>query len=284
MAGTRRPSAQIDAAILQAARSGFAQRGYGATTMREIAELAGVYEPMIYRRFESKAELFRRAVLTPLSEVIASYLDAFDSPAAAGGASTEELVRAFVPPLYRILREERELVLALLSAGEFHDDEVHGLDGSLSATVRHIVNKLEGHVAREASARPLPDLDAPRALLISFGMMLGLGLLDGAVHAEGQVDLGGDALIEEMVKFTLYGVAGRPTSSTGQPTAGLTELFERVADAERRAVRAEVELEHLRRQLGSAAPSSSTAGGHDSGARARRGRSRVDGESNSAST
>lgn len=248
MTATRRGSAEIDAAILQAARSGFAQRGYGSTTMREIADLAGVYEPMIYRRFESKAELFRRAVLDPLDDVIAKYLDAFEGPWGAEEASTEDLVRAFVPPLYRIMREERELILALLSAGEFHDDELHGLDGSLSATIREIVTRLEGHVAQEAASRPLPDLDAPRALLISLAMSLGLGLLEGAVHAEGRDDLGGEPLIEEMVKFTLHGVAGRPADRAEQSTVGLAELFERVADAERRAVRAEVELEHLRRQ------------------------------------
>lgn len=237
----------MDAAILEAARSGFAQRGYGATTMRDIADLAGVYEPMIYRRFESKAELFRRAVLEPLDAVIASYLDTFE---AAESASTEDQVRAFVPPLYRIMRDERELILALLSAGEFHDDELAGLDGSLSATLRSIIDRLEGHVAGEAARTPLPDLDASRALLISFGMVVGLGLLEGTIHPEGHADLGGEPLVEEMVKFTLYGVSARPSIDAGPPPVGLDELFERVADAERRAVRAEVELDHLRRQLG----------------------------------
>ena len=249
----RRGSEEVQRAILDSARTLFARKGYGVTSMREIAEDAGVYEPMIYRRFESKVGLFEAAVLGPLQQVISGYLADWDSPDRhdAAPSSTEDLVRSFMPPLYRLMHEQRELILALMSAEEFHADEVGGRDGSFSAAIRRFTDRMREHVAFEADRRPLPDLDPARALLISFGLVLGLSMLEGAVRPELGDDLGGDALVEEMVKFTLYGVSARPP---GVPMAtsdspDLTALFDRVADAERRAVRAEVELAHLKQQL-----------------------------------
>lgn len=267
----RRGSEEVQRAILDSARTLFARKGYGVTSMREIAEDAGVYEPMIYRRFESKVGLFEAAVLGPLQRVISDYLADWDSPDRhdAPPSSTEDLVRSFMPPLYRLMREQRELILALMSAEEFHADEIGGREGSFSAGIRRFVDRMREHVVFEADRRPLPDLDAARALLISFGLLLGLSMLEGAVQPEhgdgpagdglGGDGLGGDALVEEMVKFTLYGVSARPPAAApGVPDAPdaleLAALFDRVADAERRAVRAEVELEHLKRQLARRTP------------------------------
>lgn len=252
----RRGSEEVQRAILDSARTLFARKGYGVTSMREIAEDAGVYEPMIYRRFESKVGLFEAAVLEPLQRVISGYLSDWDSPDRHDSppSSTEDLVRSFMPPLYRLMREQRELILALMSAEEFHADEIGGRDGSFSAGIRYFVDRMREHVGFEADRRPLPDLDPARALLISFGLVLGLSMLEGSVRPDHSDDLGGDALIEEIVKFTLYGVSARPIGAPTAATAtsdgsGMAELFDRVADAERRAVRAEVELEHLKRQL-----------------------------------
>ncbi len=258
-ARVRRGSEEVQRAILKSARTLFARKGYGVTSMREIAEDAGVYEPMIYRRFESKVGLFEAAVLGPLQQVISAYLTDWDSLDRHAGApaSTEDLVRSFMPPLYQLMREHRELILALMSAEEFHVDEVGGRDGSFSAGIRRLIDRMRDHVAFEADRRPLPDLDPARALLISFGLVLGLSMLEGALHPDhsdnssGRVDLGGAALVEEMVKFTLYGVSARPpyAAPTTANEPDMAALFDRVADAERRAVRAEVELEHLKRHL-----------------------------------
>src|SRR5690606_27997627 len=44
--------------LLEVATRLFAQRGYDATTTAAIAEAAGVTEPILYRHFKSKQELF----------------------------------------------------------------------------------------------------------------------------------------------------------------------------------------------------------------------------------
>src|SRR6185295_14928897 len=59
------------ARILEAARACFAQRGYGATTNREIADKAALTPAALYQYFDSKLALFMatvrdaESVLTP---------------------------------------------------------------------------------------------------------------------------------------------------------------------------------------------------------------------------
>lgn len=54
---TRRPRAEREAEILDAARAVFAERGYGAASMAEIAGRAGVVEGTVYSYFETKRAL-----------------------------------------------------------------------------------------------------------------------------------------------------------------------------------------------------------------------------------
>ncbi|MDQ3757621.1 MAG: TetR/AcrR family transcriptional regulator, partial [Actinomycetota bacterium] len=54
------------AAILRAAATAFAQRGFAATSMEEVAAAAGITKLIVYRHFESKEELYR-AVLEQVS-------------------------------------------------------------------------------------------------------------------------------------------------------------------------------------------------------------------------
>jgi AcrR family transcriptional regulator len=57
---TRDPDAN-PAAILQAARAAFAERGFAGATLRDIAERAGVTHGLVIRHFESKESLFLAA-------------------------------------------------------------------------------------------------------------------------------------------------------------------------------------------------------------------------------
>jgi AcrR family transcriptional regulator len=55
--------------VLDAARRLFAQRGYRATTVRAIAEAAGVTPGMIHHFFGSKQQVFLAAIRMPLDPV-----------------------------------------------------------------------------------------------------------------------------------------------------------------------------------------------------------------------
>ncbi|MCA1845306.1 MAG: TetR/AcrR family transcriptional regulator, partial [Actinobacteria bacterium] len=205
----RRPSEEVHRLILEAARSLFAAKGYAGTSTREVAELAGVYEPMVYRRFGSKADLFEAAVLAPFNGVVSDYLAAWESQVEAP-ATVEELTRQFVEPLYDLLSEHRGLVLALIAAGI-------GADSDRDAAIPglpELIERLEPQIEIEAVRRPLPGLDVPATLRVSIGMVIGMAILDRWLH-NGDYGLSRDRVVEEMVRYCLYGAGARPGPDAG---------------------------------------------------------------------
>lgn len=68
---TRLPAAKRREQLLDTAIALFAERGYGGATTAELAKAAGVTEPIIYRHFSSKKDLFI-AVIDGASERITS--------------------------------------------------------------------------------------------------------------------------------------------------------------------------------------------------------------------
>jgi AcrR family transcriptional regulator len=60
--GKRMPRAVRERQMLDAAVATFAQRGYRAASMDEIAELAGVSKPLVYLYLNSKEELFAACI------------------------------------------------------------------------------------------------------------------------------------------------------------------------------------------------------------------------------
>ncbi|MEK6744419.1 MAG: TetR/AcrR family transcriptional regulator [Nitrospirota bacterium] len=100
-----KPDQDSRAAILKAARSVFARRGFEGATTREVAEVARVNNAMIYYHFKDKVELYR--------SVLADSFTAFDriweheifrSP-----ATTREKVKKYVEEFIRFQHRNEEL-------------------------------------------------------------------------------------------------------------------------------------------------------------------------------
>ncbi len=144
--GTRR-------AILEAARSAFAGRGYEQTTIRAVAADAGVDASMVMRYFGSKAGLFTAAATAHLTAP-----DLRQVPARRRG---EVLTRTFVDRWEDVARDD-ELILLLRTAVTSE-----AVAARLQATLGHLVT---GPIA----ALGQPDA-AERAALIA-AQLLGLAL------------------------------------------------------------------------------------------------------------
>jgi AcrR family transcriptional regulator len=253
----RRGGDEVHRLILEAARDLFAHKGYAGTSTREIAEQAGVYEPMIYRRFESKAKLFQAAVLDPFEEVVSAYLQTWAAQAPSGDVPLDDVARAWVGPFFRAMRDNRPLVLALLVAEEFYPEEFAATGRSLATEIRRVVDRMVPQAEIEAARRPLYDVDISAMVAVGVGMIMGTALLSPAA-APGEDQLTDHRLLEELVRFTVSGVAGRSGAgreADGRPSRGaipdIGHLLDRAADAERRAIRAELEIEHLTGRPGS---------------------------------
>lgn len=91
-AGRRPGPSTTRAEILVAARALFAERGYHATTVRAIAQRAGVNPAMVHHHYGTKEQLFTAALALPINpaEVLAQLLSGPREEVA------ERLVRFFV--------------------------------------------------------------------------------------------------------------------------------------------------------------------------------------------
>jgi AcrR family transcriptional regulator len=186
------------ARIMEAALTTFGSRGYGPTSMAEIASLAGVTRAVLYDHFPSKKALFL-AVLNDQNATFLGHVGASitgEGPAAERMRATMDAVFSFAqrhPDAWRLLfgnaahgdaeidgawrgvHQSRTLAVAALLAG---DARAAGIDpGSprAEAMVEMLISALRGGVDWW-HAHP----SAPRAELLDAGMDLlwiGLGQL-----------------------------------------------------------------------------------------------------------
>lgn len=116
--------------ILDEAFSLFAERGYHAVPVRDIAEAAGIKDASLYNHFPSKQAMFDAIIERELARV----RDAFapqgvmfletDDPSGYDPGDPEELAR-HVLGSYRYFFEDESMVRLrrLLVVGQFHSDE-----------------------------------------------------------------------------------------------------------------------------------------------------------------
>jgi AcrR family transcriptional regulator len=76
--GDRTPQAERRDQLLLVARAIFAERGFQATTMDDIAKEAGFTKPILYQYFESKTELYREIVNQTAQKLMNSLRTAVD--------------------------------------------------------------------------------------------------------------------------------------------------------------------------------------------------------------
>ncbi|MEV6903985.1 TetR/AcrR family transcriptional regulator [Amycolatopsis sp. NPDC051372] len=99
----RVPRAERERQMIEVAERVFTERGYGAASMDEIAELVGVSKPMLYEYFHSKEGLLlacirqSRAALREVTE-----------QATVGAVSAEDALRRGLLAFFVFIRERRE--------------------------------------------------------------------------------------------------------------------------------------------------------------------------------
>ncbi|HEU5090734.1 MAG TPA: TetR/AcrR family transcriptional regulator [Roseiflexaceae bacterium] len=143
--------AESRARILQHALALFAQHGYEQTTVKMIAQAAGVAQGLLYNYFDSKEQV----LVAIFEQSVADVLESF-AAAEAGGAPSERIER-LLRASFGILR--RNLAFWQLS---YHVRmQVHvitGLREQLHTWTASIVERLERYL-REAGW-PQPELEA----------------------------------------------------------------------------------------------------------------------------
>lgn len=183
--------------ILLAAAGVFAQRGYAASTLAEIAQAAGFAAPSLYRYFGSKEEIFRSLVELMKADLQAT----FEAPVDAAQPVAARL-RALIVTQLEFTRSRRALMAFLLSSPDLPGQSVVEARAGLTLYERSMAAWLERHVAEG-------ELRTSRAVAARVLAAIGHAFHHAQVS---EPTTGTDPAAEaaQVVDLALHGIAATP--------------------------------------------------------------------------
>lgn len=186
-------------AILDAATAEFAQHGYHAVTMKDIASAAGYTAPSLYNYFASKEEIFA-ALLERIHE---AFVGIFDEPVPAG--------LTFVQRLELLVRRQLDVHERHRDAFALFMKHSEAMPSKALARWRQesftgFIDQLTRWMAESAGAEELERHDAETLAFHFWATMTAhhaRALLGRAVERDPQ------ALTQHIMALFLYGARGR---------------------------------------------------------------------------
>jgi AcrR family transcriptional regulator len=131
--------ARADGSSSRPPRELFATKRYAEVSTKEIAERAGVTEPILFRHFGTKNALFEEAVFEPFSEFLNAFIEDWENRPRRMCSALDEC-RDRYRGFYNVLADNRELVRGLIDAETIR----HGVDdGGNAPPLGRILKKLE---------------------------------------------------------------------------------------------------------------------------------------------
>jgi AcrR family transcriptional regulator len=135
---TRLPRAEREEQMLDAARGLFAERGYAAVTMDDVAAAVGVTKPLLYTYFGNKERLYV-ACMEPAGDALTTTV----VEAVEGARSYEEAVERGIHAFFAFVDRDRDAWRVLF-------DETAPVGGEVA---RHVAEQRERIVGLVAAAR-----------------------------------------------------------------------------------------------------------------------------------
>ncbi len=182
----RRPGGEdTRAAIIAAARSEFAQRGYDGTSMRAVARGAGVDPRMVHHYFDGKSDLFAEVLAFPANPAVLVERIA----AAPRSQLGETLARVFLSVWDTPEGRQRfAAMFAAAAAQEEHARMVREFVGH--EILRRVVETLQVDDERPADVGPLEVRVA-----LGAAQLIGMGVLRYVVRVPALADASVDEIV-----------------------------------------------------------------------------------------
>lgn len=168
--------------LLAAARDLFSRQGFNDTSTREIAEHAGVSEPLLFRSFGSKVGLFREAVVVPFVEFVEDFTSRWKS-GFPPELDNETITRQFLGDLFDLFRNNRALVV-MLWAGDTQDcSELveSGVFDEINEEMRVLASMRVAETTRHRGRRTARDELATRT---TIAMVAGMAIFGEAFYGK----------------------------------------------------------------------------------------------------
>jgi AcrR family transcriptional regulator len=157
----RLPRAERRVQLLDVSRGVFAERGFEAATLEEIAERAGVSRPIVYGHFGDKQRLFEAVVSAEIARVEAAVGDALATP-----GEPRELLERGLRAFFAYVREHPEGHAVLT-----RDAPVHVSDAGLGVMLDGLAARIADPIARTIRGLGFDPAPAP----IYASALIGLG-------------------------------------------------------------------------------------------------------------
>ncbi|MHB8642327.1 MAG: TetR/AcrR family transcriptional regulator [Gaiellaceae bacterium] len=166
----RKTAAERREEILEAALAQFAEHGLHGASTEEIARLAGISQPYVFRLFGTKKQLY----LAVIDRCFRRTLEVFQR--AAEGKRGDEALKAIGDAYNELLASDRLYLRAQMQAYAASED------AEIAATVRNGYGDLVSYVERVSGAEP-----EEITRFFAFGMLLNvLASMDAADDAWGR--------------------------------------------------------------------------------------------------
>ncbi|MGH2692233.1 MAG: TetR/AcrR family transcriptional regulator [Actinomycetota bacterium] len=146
--------------LITVARSVFAERGYVAASVEEIAERADVSKPVVYEHFGGKDGLYQTIIGREITQLVERITRTLDAP------SPHQALHQAADAFLGYIEEHREGFRILLRDAPFGGD-----GGSMSGVIADIAAQVEGLLAKELGARGYDRKIAPVMARALVGMV-----------------------------------------------------------------------------------------------------------------
>jgi AcrR family transcriptional regulator len=156
------------AQVLEAALALFSHRGYGATSMREIAERAGVSTGNVYHHFKDKEAIFRT--------LLDAYWQAMDDPdfpvnrALRTGSFPENLEEIGRAARESMSRYRPYVALIYVDVVEFDGSHIRKFYTEMAGRFERFIAIHRDEIKLEGKLRP--DVNAASAVMLAFRTFL----------------------------------------------------------------------------------------------------------------
>ena len=199
--------------ILEVAARMFAQKGFDAVSVREIAEAADITKPVIYYYFKNKQDVYNTLINTSLDSAAAIHEEIYHSP-----ISAEEKLHRIMQSHFQFYLNNPDLIKILYDAlsGHSHLETAKRCRMKVQQNFRAISDFIR---AGQKSNHFRGDVDP-----VKVGMMFISAMNIFVMH---QIQSGervlSDEVANELVNILLFGIVNPNHQSTDRPINGKEE-------------------------------------------------------------
>jgi AcrR family transcriptional regulator len=206
-ARTTASGAGVRPRLLTAAHELFVEKGYQATTTKEISIRADVAEPTLFRHFRSKAEIFEASIIEPFT----SYLERWSRSWVdySTEATVEELAENLVDSLYSLIREDRRVFQELMVARSDPKNDLYPAAVAVSEHLRQGIRAVHDAGLNIQTKRELFNIDPPATMGAVASMIIGSVMLEDWVFPANIRVPGRERMVQEMAGLIVDGISHR---------------------------------------------------------------------------